>query len=240
MSGRRGEAGSDSIGYSFPPAAPSATVARERLPRRGPYRLPLGRYFVACAVIRLVWGLDVYDLYDCRRRVAQLGDLHVAEVPASGVAARLLQPGVSVCYVAGDMDPRALRRARRRARRRGLSQARTVHADLSCLPFADGEVDVFLCFNGIQWASDREAAFAEIARCLAPGGRLIGLSFFPPASIRGRLLSALASRFGCPAPPGREELFLWMREAGLIDASLFDGRGFGQFNARKPDRADAA
>jgi len=114
----------------------------------------------------------------------------------------------------------------------------TVEADLSCLPFADGEVDVFLCFDGIQWVADRAGALREIARCLAPGGRLIGTSFFSDVRGRGELLARLASRSGCPPPPGREELYLWMREAGLVGGTLGHEYGFAQFNAGKPLASD--
>lgn len=110
----------------------------------------------------------------------------------------------------------------------------TVEADLSCLPFADGEVDVFLCFDGIQWVADRAVALREIARCLAPGGRLIGTSFFSDVGGRGGVLVGCASRLGAPAPPEREDLYLWMRQAGLVEGTLGHEYGFAQFNARKP------
>ncbi len=174
-------------------------------------------------------------MYWCARRVRRLEDVRVAEVPArAAVGARALGPAADVAYVAGDLQERVLRRVRRRARRRGLPHVRTRVADLSCLPFADGEIDVFLCFDGIQWVKDRAGAVAEIARCLAPGGRLIGTSFFSDMSGRGELLARVASRCGCPAPPDRQDMYLWMRQAGLVEGTLSHEEGFAEFEARKP------
>jgi SAM-dependent methyltransferase len=41
-------------------------------------------------------------------------------------------------------------------------------------PFGDGELDLCMSFNGLHCPPKHGAAFREIARCLAPGGRLIG------------------------------------------------------------------
>jgi len=38
------------------------------------------------------------------------------------------------------------------------------------MPFDDGEFDVVLCHQGLQYVTDREATFAEIARVLRSGG----------------------------------------------------------------------
>ena len=40
------------------------------------------------------------------------------------------------------------------------------------LPFEEGEFDVVLCQQGLQYFPDRSAAMREMARVLAPGGRL--------------------------------------------------------------------
>lgn len=156
------------------------------------------------------------------------------------MGARALLPAADVRYVAGDVRERVLRRVRRRARRRGLAHVQTTFADLSRLPFADGEIDVFLCFDGIQWVEDPASAMAEIARCLAPGGRLIGTSFFSGMGVRGRLLARVASRWGCLPAPGRQDLYRWMREAGLVEGTLSHEDGFAEFDAFKPPAAPAA
>ena len=40
------------------------------------------------------------------------------------------------------------------------------------LPFPDASFDIVLCQQGLQYFSDRAAAMSEIARVLAPGGRV--------------------------------------------------------------------
>ena len=44
--------------------------------------------------------------------------------------------------------------------------------DVSAMPFPDGAFDVVLCQQGLQFFPDRQAAMREMARVLAPGGRL--------------------------------------------------------------------
>ena len=48
-----------------------------------------------------------------------------------------------------------------------------VRADAQVLPLASGSVDVITCTESFHWYSDQEAAVAELARLLRPGGRLV-------------------------------------------------------------------
>jgi ubiquinone/menaquinone biosynthesis C-methylase UbiE len=45
--------------------------------------------------------------------------------------------------------------------------------DVIDLPFADGEFDIAICQQGLQFFPDKPKALAEIRRVLVPGGRLI-------------------------------------------------------------------
>ena len=45
--------------------------------------------------------------------------------------------------------------------------------DAGELPFEDGEFDIAFCQQGLQFFPDKPRALAEIARVLAPNGRLI-------------------------------------------------------------------
>lgn len=58
------------------------------------------------------------------------------------------------------------------ARREGLSNVTVVQASIHDLPFADGAFPAILCTNGLQVIPDLEAAVAELARVLRPGGTL--------------------------------------------------------------------
>jgi SAM-dependent methyltransferase len=50
---------------------------------------------------------------------------------------------------------------------------RFVQADATRLPFADAHFDTLLVFGGVHHVPDRRALFAEAARVLRPGGRLL-------------------------------------------------------------------
>ncbi len=47
-----------------------------------------------------------------------------------------------------------------------------LHCDASHMPFKDAEFDMIMCQQGLQFFPDRPAALKEMARVLAPGGRL--------------------------------------------------------------------
>jgi len=66
------------------------------------------------------------------------------------------------------------------------------------LPFEDAAFDVVLCQQGVQFFSDRPAAFKEMRRVLRPGGRA-GVSVWrgpEHQSVKGALLIALQEWFG--------------------------------------------
>ncbi len=48
-----------------------------------------------------------------------------------------------------------------------------VRADAQRLPLASGSFDIITCTESFHWYDDQEAAVAEIARVLRPGGRLV-------------------------------------------------------------------
>jgi len=185
---------------------------------------------------RAVWGIDaavLYESIDAARRVAP--GTTVLDVPCGGgVAFRALSPGQDVRYVAADLDPRMLQRAERRARARSLDQVEVVAADMAALPFADSEADLFLSLSGLHMVDDPEVAVGEIARCLKPGGQVIGTCFFIDGSRRARWLFELGGRRGHAVPPRREDLLGWLESAGLADATIGPQLGFAAFSARKP------
>ncbi|MDX3383226.1 class I SAM-dependent methyltransferase [Streptomyces niveiscabiei] len=55
-------------------------------------------------------------------------------------------------------------------------------ADAQRLPFGDGEFDLVVCQFGVMFFPDRPAAYAEVRRVLAPGGRFLFNSWGPLAS----------------------------------------------------------
>ena len=220
----------------------SRSLAADRPARRRP-STPFGALFDVCVrhpwglqpLGRGLWGVDVSATQRSIRHIGSLEGKRVADVPCGrGVAFRVLRAGQEVRYLAGDPDDRMLRRAARRARRSSQTQIEFRHADLTSLPFADGEIDVFLCYGAIHAVEDGEMVVTEIARCLGPGGRLIGTAFFSDMPRRARWLFQLRARRGQPMPPSREDMYGWMAQAGLVQGTLGADRGFTGFWARKP------
>jgi ubiquinone/menaquinone biosynthesis C-methylase UbiE len=185
---------------------------------------------------RAVWGIDSSVLYESMAPISQAPDgATIADVPCGGgVALRALRPEQDVRYLAMDLAPKMLKRAERRARKRSLKQVELRLADMSELPLADGEVDLFLSYSGLHMVPDPERAIAEIARCLKPGGQLIGTSFFSDASRRARAIFGAGSRRGHPLPPSRADLRSWLEAAGFDDPEIGSQRGFAAFGGCKP------
>jgi ubiquinone/menaquinone biosynthesis C-methylase UbiE len=180
---------------------------------------------------RTLWGIDASILYASMAPIRQApAGATIVDVPCGGgVAFRALAPDQDVRYIAADLDPKMRQRARRRAQARSLDQVEVLAADMTALPFADGEADLFLCFSGLHMIADPERAIAEIARCLKPGGRLIGTSFFSDCSRRARALFTLGSLAGHALPPAREDVQQWLTAAGFEQATIGPQPGFATF-----------
>lgn len=71
-----------------------------------------------------------------------------------------------------DFSAQALRQAGRQSRRRGRADTFVV-GDLSATGLATGCVQSAVCLDSIQFANPAGAAYRELARVLAPGGRVV-------------------------------------------------------------------
>ncbi len=184
---------------------------------------------------RAVWGIDSSVLYESMAPISAAADgATIADVPCGGgVALRALRPEQDVRYLAMDLSPKMLERAERRARKRSLKQVEPRLADMTELPLLDEEVDLFLSYSGLHMVPDPQRAVDEIARCLKPGGQLIGTSFFSDASRRARAIFGAGSRRGHPTPPSRVDLRSWLEAAGFEDLAIGPQRGFAAFGGRK-------
>jgi arsenite methyltransferase len=84
-------------------------------------------------------------------------------------AAALVGEGGSVIGV--DATARMVEAARQQTA--GLPQVRVLQADLAAVPLPDRSVDAVISNCAINHARDKTAVYREIARLLAPGGRLV-------------------------------------------------------------------
>ena len=132
---------------------------------------------------------------------------------------------VSGCSVTGvDREGVGLANARRLAREAGLgARARFVQSDASQpLPFPDESFDAILCLDALNHLPGRPGVFADWARLLAPGGRLLVTN---PVTVTGLVASdelAIRSSIGYFefAPPGEDERLL--AAAGLSVIAVDD------------------
>jgi SAM-dependent methyltransferase len=123
------------------------------------------------------------------------------------------------------VDPaaRLLEVARGEAARRKLD-AEFVPGDAGAIPLTDGEADLVVSVFGVIFAPDPQAAAGEIARVLAPRGRLVLSAWIPEGGISAsiRLAREAVSR-ALETPPGPPP-FPWHEQEAL--AGLFDPHGF--------------
>jgi ubiquinone/menaquinone biosynthesis C-methylase UbiE len=200
------------------------------------YDFYVERPWLMLALGRLVWGIDLSVLYrSIEETIAALGGGDtVIDVPCGGgVAFRALRADQDVRYVAADLSEKMLARARRRVERRSLRQVELVKADMLALPFVDGQADVVLCYSGLHMLAEPQLAARELARCLKPGGELVGTTFLREGSRRQRLLFGIGHRQGHALPPRARDLRRWLQEAGIEQLRIDPQEGFAVFAGRK-------
>jgi ubiquinone/menaquinone biosynthesis C-methylase UbiE len=124
-------------------------------------------------------------------------------------AAEVVERAVGV-----DLSPKMLAEARRRAA--GLPGVEFVEGDSEALPFEDGEFSAVLCTTSLHHYPRPEVAAREMARVLAPGGRVV-IGDGTSDAISMRVADFLCRRF----EPGHvrfhrvEDLRRLLEDAGL-------------------------
>jgi SAM-dependent methyltransferase len=181
-----------------------------------------------------LWGTDTRMLYDSIRTIGELPEgSAVLDVPCGGgVALRGLRPGQRLRYVAADISTDMLDRARARAAALGRDDIEFVEADIERMSFEDNEFDLCLSFNGLHCLPDPPAAVREIARCVKPGGRLVGDSVVRGAGWRQDLAIGFFRRAGVFGVGGTvDDLNGWLTDAGLKVDRLERSGGLAHFTA---------
>lgn len=134
----------------------------------------------------IAWRYDLVNLVlsqaqdrRWRRRAAQLarvaaGDRALDVCTGTGALARLLRRRVGPAgeVVGIDLTPAMIDFARRRG-----SSVRYLVGDATQIPFPDGYFDAATVAFGLRNIADPEAALAELARVVRPGGRVVILEF---------------------------------------------------------------
>jgi SAM-dependent methyltransferase len=185
------------------------------------------------AVRRDAWGDDIgqnswLTRTELERFGAQLGlrrSSRLLEVACGSGGPALHLARLTGCEVVGvDLREDGVAQATRMAREAGLDGlARFLRADASePLPLEAGAFDALPCVDAVNHHRDRARVFADWARLLAPGGRLLVTD---PITVTGALGSdeiAVRASIGyfVFVPPGEDERLL--REAGLRVVAVED------------------
>jgi ubiquinone/menaquinone biosynthesis C-methylase UbiE len=166
-----------------------------------------------------MWGADMRRMFADVARLANVPPgTSVLDIPCGGgFALRVLRPGQPVRYIAADISPYMLERAREVAHRTQAHDAiEFVEADVTALQFDDASFDLCVTYNGLHCLPDPRAALAELTRVLRPGGTLRGTSCVTGRGPRQDALIAVLRRAGMFGnAPHAGEIEMWLREFGF-------------------------
>jgi ubiquinone/menaquinone biosynthesis C-methylase UbiE len=192
---------------------------------------------VARVLGQLIWGTNTARFYRDIARLAELpAGTGVLDIPCGGgVAFRGLRPAQNLRYVAADLSPVMLRRARGEAERRGLRWIEFTEADVESLPFEEGAFDLCVSYTGLHCFPDPPAAIRQMARVLRPGGELRGTTVVKRAGIRQDRFVRLMQLGGVFGPGlTSAELESSLADAGLPAARIERDGALVYFSAHRP------
>ena len=92
-----------------------------------------------------------------------------------------------------------------------------VRGDARDLPFRDGSFDAVCCFAALYLIEEPMRAVAELARVLAPGGRLALLSSCSRGPVPAAMANSVVHGLSGVRVFGRDELTRALAKAGLVD-----------------------
>ncbi|MFD0318237.1 class I SAM-dependent methyltransferase [Streptomyces flavalbus] len=119
----------------------------------------------------------------------------------SGATTRIAARRAARSHVVGvDLSAPLLRLARRRTAAERLTNVTYVEADAQTHPFPANGYDVIVSRGGVMFFADHAAAFANLARALRPGGRLVFVCPRPagPDSQEVRAFAPFGRLLGAP------------------------------------------
>jgi ubiquinone/menaquinone biosynthesis C-methylase UbiE len=185
-----------------------------------------------------MWGSDFRQILGEIQRVADApAGARVLDIPSGGgFAFRGLRPGQDCHYVAADISPHMLARARHRATQLGVGGAMEfTEANITDLPFGDNTFDLALTFNGLHCLADPRAAVTELSRVIKPGGILRGTTCVHGCGWRhDRLMAALHAMGIFGNAPHAGDVQHWLTETGLEVIAARRSGSIELFEAHKP------
>jgi SAM-dependent methyltransferase len=153
------------------------------------------------------------------------------------LAAEEVGPGGRVIGV--DMTPQMLERARNNAASMGRANVEFREGRLEALPVEDGSVDAVTSNCVINLVPDKAAVFAEVARVLKPGGRMVVSDIVLDAPLPEAVKADIAAWVGCISGAMRREEYTALVEgAGLGSVEILKDDDYGaSMEAAAPDQA---
>jgi SAM-dependent methyltransferase len=135
-----------------------------------------------------------------------------------------------------DLSSRMLAYARDRALAEGVHNVEFLRADAQVHPFEPAAFDVAISVFGGMFFNDRVAAFTNVHRALAPGGRLALLAWRPLAENEWLLImrAALALGRDLPAPPTGAPGPFGLADAGQV-RDVLGTAGFADIDLMRVD-----
>lgn len=185
---------------------------------------------------RVMMAADVDRVYHAMDAITGIPDgAMVLDVPCGGGVAMLrLRPEQRVAYVGVDISAPMLARARQRIPGEHHDRIELVQASIEQMPFRDGEFDLCLCFNGLHCVPQPSVVVAEMARCLRPGGRLVG-EFAARSQLRraDAYMTVLRATGTFGQAGTADDARQWLADAGLVIDSLECTGAIAHFDAHR-------
>ena len=144
---------------------------------------------------------------------------------ATGIVSRLVSqrlPGKGR-IVGADLNP-AMIEVARKAMPASRHAVEWFACDVIDMPFADGEFDIAICQQGLQFFPDKQKALIEIRRVLAPGGRLVLTCWRTISPLFQAVSDSLRQRVGEKA--AKQALGPYSFRDGDLIAALLTQAGF--------------
>ncbi len=197
--------------------------------------------FLGKAICRLVWNIDrEKNLAYVEQALAGVPEDFAGkllEVPVgTGVLTipvykELPEADITCLDYSADM----MASAEKKAKAAGIRNISFRQGDVGALPFEDGNFDIVLSMNGFHAFPDKEAAYRETFRVLAPGGTFCGCFYIQGGCKRTDwFIEHLYVKKGFFTPPFETEESLRKRLEGMYEEVKVTGvEGIGCFQCRK-------